>query len=221
MNFIYSEQDVARRVGLSRKQLYGFRTAEMREGVHFVSVTHESRKKTALSEAGLELLVAALASGGLTRGEPVTVGIAELRENALLSEMPTGSGENKPKNTKQGISNSEGRENPQKTSPPQPRRIRGLLPCPPGVETGGEFTALLIVHKHPSHVSNKHTLVCRLKPGQMAHYHEKNCTDAKGLAYCRVKSTEKFVLGMEVPARFDKGNVWDCTRPCPRRRGRW
>lgn len=193
----------------------------MEEGIDWMTVKHDSRKKTALSESGLMKLADGLKNGLLTGGEPVTVDIAEIRRNALLSEMPTEDGADQ--RTEDGRLRTEdgGQTAAETDSEKKPRAVIGLLPAPFGCECGPAIEAVLIVYRHPDTVPNKRTLLCKLKPGQMPPHHEKAVTDGHGTAYCRVKCTEKFLVGMEVPARFEGGNVWSIARPCPRRKGKW
>jgi hypothetical protein len=207
--FIYGEKLVAQRVGLCRKALYALRTEQMEQGVHWASVKHESRQKIALSADGVILLVSALKSGSLTEGEPVRVTASEIMESSILSGMPTGN----------GPETEDGRRRTEKSEKNRARRVL-LLPAPPGVG-GSPLEAVLVVEKRPDHYANLHTIVCRVKDGELPERHIPYVTDSSGFAYCRVKSKEKFIVGMEVPARFDGGNVWDITRPCPRRRGKW
>lgn len=213
MIFIYGEQETARCVGLSRKQLYDFRCTRMTQGVHWDSVQYRSRKKTALSEDGLCLLLDSIKNGALTGGEPLTADGAEIRRNALLSEMPTGNEQGQRDREKDGQSSEENYEK-------KPSRIAGLLPAPPGCE-GFPIEAVLVVFKSPSTISNRKILVCRVKPGQMPEHHLKAVTNDAGLAHVRVQKSDHFITGMELPARHASGNVWDIARPCPRRKGRW
>lgn len=37
----------------------------------------------------------------------------------------------------------------------------------------------------------------------------------------KVRSTQKFVVGMEVPCRWKQSDLWLCTRRMPYRKGRW
>jgi hypothetical protein len=225
MKFIYGENEAAKRVGLSKKALRTFRSASMEQGKHWEYIQHQSRKKTALSAEGVMLLISALKNGALTGGEPVRITPTEIIETAILSGMPTGSGGNIEVGGQKSEDGGETGEKSEKKPPIDPahdkRPIRGLLPAPPGCKCGPPITATLIVHKDPSHYPNKKTIVCRVKEGQMPDHHLAGVTDQRGLAYCRVKSKEKFIVGMEVPAQFENSNVWSLTRPCPRRRGRW
>lgn len=225
MNCVYCEKDIAGIVGLSRRALNRFRSESLKEGVDWEHVTHESRQKTALSESGLILLCEALKNGSLTGGSAVTVDIAEIKKTALLSGLPTGAGTNQWADDRDQRTDNTEPENSEKKPPfdeTQGRRqIRGLLPAPPGCVCGPAIEAVLVVFRNPSLIANKRTLVCKIKPGQMPARHEEAMTDESGTAYCRVKSTEKFIIGMEIPARFDRGNVWEITRPCPRRKGKW
>jgi hypothetical protein len=134
-------------------------------------------------------------------------------ESSILSGMPTGNGEKQ--RSEAGGQQSEGKISKKSAA----RRVL-LLPAPPGVG-GSPLEAVLVVAKRPDHYANLHTIVCRVKEGELPERHIPYVTDSSGFAYCRVKSKEKFIVGMEVPARFDGGNVWDITRPCPRRRGKW
>jgi hypothetical protein len=217
VKFIYGENAVAKRIGLTRKALYRFRTEHMTEGVHFDHVQHDSRKKTALSEAGLELLEKSLASGLLTDGRSVTVDMANIRTVALLSGLPTGTG---------GIQRSEVRDQKSEDKEPvkiqkKPRAVIGLLPAPAGCPGCAPIEAVLIVAKPPQNVPNKRMLVCTVKTGQMPAHHIEAVTDSGGMAYVQVTRSEHFVLGMEIPGRHLQGNIWECARPCPRRRGKW
>jgi hypothetical protein len=209
MNFIYCEKIIAKRVGLSRRALNRFRTESMTEGVDWGFLMHDSRKKTALSDSGLLKLVSGLKNGLLTGGEPVLADISEIKKNAALRELPTEEGQM-----------LGGMDQESEILEKKPRAVIGLLPAPVGCG-GSPLEALLVVYRHPNTVPNKRTLICKLKGGQMPPHHERAVTDEHGTAYCRVTTTEKFVVGMEVMARFDGGNVWNIARPCPRRRGKW
>lgn len=209
MKFIYGENAVAKRIGLTRKALYSFRTEHMTEGIHFDHVQHDSRKKTALSDAGLSLLEKSLANGLLTDGVPVAVDIAEIRTVSLLSGLPTGAVEN------------QATETTGQNSEKKPRAVIGLLPAPAGCPGCAPIEAVLIVAKPPQNVPNKRVLVCTVKDGQMPEHHVAAVTDSGGMAYVQVTKSEQFVFGMEIPARHMQGNIWECSRPCPRRRGKW
>lgn len=201
-DFIYLECRIGKTVGLSTALIKKARKQFLKDGDDFKLVAGKIAYTKAAVKALVEGLLNCEKTSGGTKGKVKAVDIRSILSAALL--LPT-TGE------KTGIA--------EVVEPVSPER---RLPLPwtywriPEAE-------LIVTRIFPR---NSHVMHGKLVPEWIekngAAFQKKTGIDPRQLTHrIRVRSTLKFTIGMEVPCRWKQSDLWECTRPMPKRKGRW